>query len=199
MNDLFFNMIKTDETIDKKLAKFYEMHLKCEINLTSVKNRDDFYLKHYLDSIYCFQKYFKLCGSLADMGSGGGFPGIVIAIFYPEVKITLIESIGKKCRFLENAVSALDLSNVTVINGRAEAVKGKTFNTITARGVAPVKDVIKNTWQLSESGTQWVLYKGERLADELTNACAILAAKGVKIENIRIDSPITRTYCIITR
>ena len=83
-------LIKTTEIIEKKLEKFYELHLNCQINLTAIKEREEFYLKHYYDSIYYFQQSESPCGSLADIGSGGGFPGIVLGIFYPVMKCLLI-------------------------------------------------------------------------------------------------------------
>ena len=127
-------LIKTTEIIEKKLEKFYELHLNCQINLTAIKEKEEFYLKHYYDSIYYFQQYESPKGSLADIGSGGGFPGIVLGIFYPELKITLIESIGKKCRFLEESAKALELKNIEVLNTRVENIKDRSFDIITARG-----------------------------------------------------------------
>lgn len=115
-------LIKTTEIIEKKLEKFYELHLNCQINLTAIKEREEFYLKHYYDSIYYFQQSESPCGSLADIGSGGGFPGIVLGIFYPDLKVTLIESIGKKCIFLEQAAKKLELKNIEVLNTRVENI-----------------------------------------------------------------------------
>ena len=138
-------LIKTTEIIEKKLEKFYELHLNCQINLTAIKEKEEFYLKHYFDSIYYFQQYEAPHGSLADIGSGGGFPGIVLGIFFPELKITLIESIGKKCRFLEESAKALELKNIEVLNTRVENIKDRSFDIITARGVSTVKELLKNS------------------------------------------------------
>lgn len=192
-------LIKTTEIIEKKLEKFYELHLNCQINLTAIKEKEEFYLKHYFDSIYYFQQYEAPKGSLADIGSGGGFPGIVLGIFFPELKITLIESIGKKCRFLEESVKALELKNIEVLNTRVENIKDRSFDIITARGVSTVKELLKNSFQISKQNTKWVMYKGERLDDELKEALPVIEKRGLNVEKIRIESPITRTYCIISR
>ncbi len=192
-------LIKTTDIIEKKLEKFYELHLNCQINLTAIKEKEEFYLKHYFDSIYYFQQYEAPQGSLADIGSGGGFPGIVLGIFFPELKITLIESIGKKCRFLEESAKALELKNIEVLNTRVENIKDRSFDIITARGVSTVKELLKNSYQISKQNTKWVMYKGERLDEELKEALPVIKKRGLNVEKIRIESPITRTYCIISR
>ncbi len=192
-------LIKTTEIIKKKLEKFYELHLTCQINLTAVKEKEEFYLKHYFDSIYYFQQYEAPQGSLADIGSGGGFPGIVLGIFYPELKITLIESIGKKCRFLEESAKVLELKNIEVLNTRVENIKDRSFDIITARGVSTVKELLKNSYQISKRNAKWVMYKGERLDEELKEALPVIKKRGLNVEKIRIETPITRTYCIISR
>ncbi len=192
-------LIKTTEIIKKKLKKFYELHLTCQINLTAVKEKEEFYLKHYFDSIYYFQQYEAPQGSLADIGSGGGFPGIVLGIFYPELKITLIESIGKKCRFLEESAKVLELKNIEVLNTRVENIKDRSFDIVTARGVSTVKELLKNSYQISKRNAKWVMYKGERLDEELKEALPVIKKRGLNVEKIRIETPITRTYCIISR
>lgn len=192
-------LIKTTEIIEKKLEKFYELHLTCQINLTAVKEKEEFYLKHYFDSIYYFQQYKAPQGSLADIGSGGGFPGIVLGIFFPELKITLIESIGKKCRFLEESAKVLELKNIEVLNTRVENIKDRSFDIITARGVSTVKELLKNSYQISKRNAKWVMYKGERLDEELKEALPVIKKRGLNVEKIRIETPITRTYCIISR
>lgn len=190
-------ILKTDEKIQKKLAYFYNMHINCQINLTAIKERDEFYLKHYYDSIYYFQQYGKPEGTLADIGSGGGFPGIVLGIYYSDISITLIESIGKKCKFLEQAVKELELKNIVVLNTRVENIKDRKYDIITARGVSTVKELLKNTKNISHSNTKWIMYKGEKLQSELEEAKPILQKRGLNVTNIRIEEPITRTYCII--
>lgn len=181
---------------------FYKLHLEAPLNLTSIKERDEFYLKHYADSIEYFNSYMqrslKEDISLADIGSGGGFPGIVLAIYNPSWKVTLVESIAKKCRFLEEAASKLGLTNVEVINKRAENITDRKFDIITSRGVASVKDIINLTYNLAHGSTFWLLYKGERLDDELKQAKQLLNKRGLHFETIRASQPLTRTYCIIS-
>lgn len=192
-------IIKTDKVIDEKLAAFYDLHMSCGMNLTAIKERDEFYLKHYVDSVYYFAKYMKPEGSLVDIGSGGGFPGIAIAIFYNNLSVTLVESIGKKCVFLREAVQILGLKNVDVINERAENIKDKTFDIITARGVSKVGEMLLYTDSISNKHTKWIFYKGERLDIELQDAEALIRKKELKVDKVRVEKPFTRTYCIISR
>ena len=193
----FFKLIKTNDDINEKLEKFYQLHIDCPFNLTTIKDKDEFYLKHYLDSIYIFQQSEEPKGRLADIGSGGGFPGIVIGIFYPDLKITLIESISKKCKFLEESIQKLNLENISVINDRVENIKENKYDIITARGVATVKDVLKNSIHLSKKNTKWIMYKGEKLDEELSVAKQLFIKRNLYVEKIRIENPITRSYCII--
>lgn len=197
MNKNFFEIIKTNEEILNKLEKFYELHLSCPFNLTTIKEKEEFYLKHYFDSIYIFQQTEEPKGELADIGSGGGFPGIVIGIFYPDLKITLIESIKKKCDFLENSIKELGLKNIKVINDRVENIKENKYDILTARGVSTVKEVLKNSIHLSKKNTKWIMYKGEKLEEELFLSKQIILKRDLYVEKIRIETPITRSYCII--
>ena len=184
---------------EEKLELFYNLHLESRINLTAIKDREEFYIKHYLDSIYYFKKYEKPFGTLVDIGSGGGFPGVVISIFYPEINVTLVESIGKKCDFLNNAIEKLMLNNIKVINDRAENIKTVKYNIVTARGVSSIKELMKNTIHLTNVGSKWIMYKGEKLFDELNDAKKIINKEQMNVETIRIDEPFTRSYCIISR
>lgn len=198
--------IYVDSGIIDKLELFYDLHKNATLNLTNIKDRDEFYCKHYLDSVYYFHlseversvRYFKSSDKLADIGSGGGFPGIVIAICYPELKVTLIESIRKKCDFLKEAISKLGLNNVTVINDRVENVEGLKFNYITARGVAKVDKVLKHTEKVLAKKFKIILYKGEMLEEELKDASDTINHRGLNIEITRIEEIFKRSYCIIS-
>lgn len=191
--------IDLPDGISDKLNHFYELHMKATLNLTAIKDRDEFYIKHYLDSILLFQQKTLKFKSLIDVGSGGGFPGVVLALFYPERQITLCESIKKKCTFLEESVNALGVENVSVINDRVENIKGKRFDMITARGVSRVLDMMKKTKNVSRETSTYVFYKGEKLESELKEANQWIKKNKMRVENVRIESPFKRTYCIIER
>lgn len=103
----------------------------------------------------------------------------------------------KKCRFLEQSAIELELKNIEVLNTRVENIKNRSFDIITARGVSTVKELLKNSYHISKQNTKWVMFKGEKLDDELKEALPIIKKRGLNVEKVRIESPITRTYCII--
>jgi 16S rRNA (guanine527-N7)-methyltransferase len=115
-----------------------------KINVISRKDIDSLYEKHVLHSLgIATLDAFKPGYQVLDIGTGGGFPGIPLAIFYPEVSFHLADSIGKKIKVVEEVVSALELTNVTVEHTRVEDIKNKKFDFTMSRAVAPLKDL----WQ----------------------------------------------------
>lgn len=106
-----------------------------------------------------------------DVGAGAGFPGIVIALLDPAARLTLVESIAKKCRFLTELVEQLGLSErVTVENRRIETLPRQKFDVITARALASLEQLFDWGLPYAGSGTRWLLPKGVRVADELAVA-----------------------------
>ncbi|MDR0455035.1 MAG: 16S rRNA (guanine(527)-N(7))-methyltransferase RsmG [Deferribacteraceae bacterium] len=182
-----------DET-KKKFNLFYDLVVSSPVNLTAIKGKDEFALKHIYDSLYFFLKRSLKINTLADIGSGGGFPGLALAVYFSDWQITLIESIGKKCRFLENATQKLELANVRVINSRAENIPPSGYDIVTARGVGSVKELLKNTAHLVHDRGAWLIYKGERVNEELRDAKPILNKRGIKSELLRVETPFTRSY-----
>lgn len=118
-----------------------------KINVISRKDMDGLYEKHVLHSlsiaaIFQFQKGTHI----VDLGTGGGFPGIPMAIFFPEVEFLLTDSIGKKLKVVESVAASIGLKNVTVRHTRTEAIQDKKFDFVISRAVAPLKDLW--TWSL---------------------------------------------------
>jgi len=136
------------------------------MNLTAIRERDQQLTKHVLDSLSVLP---YLRGTrVADVGSGAGFPGIPLAIAMPAVHFALIESTGKKCRFLEHVRDALALANVEVVQSRAEAWKpAERYDTVLARAVGPVADLVRNAGQLVAANGRLLAMKGRFPEDEL--------------------------------
>lgn len=118
--------------------------------------------------------------TVADVGSGAGLPGLVLAIARPDVRVTLVEPLLRRTRFLDEAVDRLGLgSQVEVLRGRAEEVAGSaTFHTVTARAVAPLEKLARWCLPLVAPGGELVAMKGASAADEVTAAEPALRALG---------------------
>lgn len=116
---------------------------------------------------------------VADVGSGAGLPGLVWAIVRPDIQVTLIESMQRRCDFLREAVGELGLdTRVDVVRGRAEEQEGR-WELVTARAVAPLAKLTAWTWPVVASGGSLVAMKGSRAADEITEAAVDLRTRGI--------------------
>ena len=127
------------EQIDMLLPLYSEWNEK--VNVISRKDLDQFYLHHVLHSLAVAHfAPFEPGTTVIDVGTGGGFPGIPLAILFPTCKFTLVDSIGKKIKVVENVATRLGLQNVAPVWGRMEAVPG-TFDVAVSRAVAPLADL----------------------------------------------------------
>jgi len=137
----------TDDKLNQ-LDKYY--HLLFEenqkYNLTTITKESDVYLKHFYDSL-TIVKSIKLNNQyLCDIGTGAGFPGLVLKIFFPNLKVDLIDSTLKKCNFLKMVIDELKLTNINVINARAEEYSKQNrelYDIVTSRAVAPLKHLLE--------------------------------------------------------
>ena len=167
----------TDITDDQKeqLAQLESLYQDWnqKINVVSRKDIDELYLRHVLHSLGIAKIQRFLPGSeVLDVGTGGGFPGIPLAILFPETHFTLVDSIGKKIKVVEEVVAGLGLTNVTPVNSRVEEIKGQ-FDFIVSRAVAAmptftfwVKGKIKKE-SVHERRNGILYLKGGDLTEEL--------------------------------
>lgn len=113
-----------------------------KINVISRKDMDNFYLHHVLHSLTIAAKFnFENNTTVMDLGAGGGFPGIPLAIFFPEVSFHLVDSINKKLKVVDEIAKSVGLKNLTTQHSRAEDIKNRQFDVIVSRAVAPLKDL----------------------------------------------------------
>ena len=133
----------TDKQIDqfRKLEELYKDWNE-KINVISRKDIDGLYEKHVLHSLAIAAVFpFPAGTEIIDIGTGGGFPGVPLAIFFPEVKFYLVDSINKKLKIIEAVKEATGLKNITTRHIRAEEIKDRKFNFAVSRAVAPLKDL----------------------------------------------------------
>lgn len=140
--------IEITETQLNQLEEYYNLLVteNKKYNLTAITEKEQVYLKHFYDSI-TLSKIIKLKEqSLCDIGTGAGFPGLVLKIMFPNLKVTLIESNAKKCNFLNIVKEKLKLEDLKIINERAEiySIKNREiFDIVTSRAVAPLKHLLE--------------------------------------------------------
>ncbi len=128
-------------------------------NLTAIRDRDAMLTHHLLDSLSIQS---DLQGtSVADVGTGAGFPGLPLAVLNPQRRFTLIDSAGKKIRFVQHAARTLGLSNVEGLHGRVETIEGRTFDTVVARAFAPLPELVAQVAALCGSQTRVLAMKGK--------------------------------------
>ena len=132
----------------QQLEEYYNILIEenKKYNLTSITNKEDVYLKHFYDSL-TINKIINLTNqSLCYIGTGAGFPGIVLKIAFPDLEVTLVDSTEKKCKFLNIVISKLKLQNIKVINERAEIYSKNNrekYDIVTSRAVAPLKHLLE--------------------------------------------------------
>jgi 16S rRNA (guanine527-N7)-methyltransferase len=179
---------------DKQLQQFAALQelytdWNNKINVISRKDIDSLYLKHILHSLAIATVIdFKPSTNIIDIGTGGGFPGVPLAIFFPEVNFHLVDSIGKKLKVIEGVKEAIGLTNVTTQHIRAEEIKNRQFDFVVSRAVAPLKDL----WQwgkplIKRGGNQelengLICLKGGDLAQEISESG--LRPRMISIEEI---------------
>ena len=155
------------------LEKYYQLleEENKKYNLTAITNKEDVYLKHFYDSL-TLSKIIKLNSqTLCDIGTGAGFPGLVLKIIFPNLKVTLVDATEKKCNFLKIVIKELELKEIEVINERAE-IYSKTvrekYDIVTSRAVAPLKHLLEYSIPLVKVNGNYIAMKSD-ITKEIEN------------------------------
>jgi 16S rRNA (guanine527-N7)-methyltransferase len=182
----------TPNQLDQFTTYAQELKLwNAKANLTAITDDRNIVLRLFLDSLRLALSWAKPPQSLIDIGSGAGFPGLPLKLLYPQLKLVLVESVGKKIAFLEHIVQVLGLENVTLLQKRAETV-GKQreyrerFEIATARGVAEICVLAEYCLPLVEIGGFVLLPKGSDISAEVEKAQSALTLLGGKLRNIEV-------------
>ena len=161
--------IEITEAQLSKLDQFYHLMLEWneKINLTRITEEQDVYLKHFYDSL-TLNKVVNLeeIKTLCDVGTGAGFPGIVLKICFPQLKVTLIDSLQKRVNYLNTIIKELGLTEIEAIHSRGEDYKG-SFDVVTSRAVANIEKLVNYTMHLVSKNGVFVAMKGN-IEEELT-------------------------------
>lgn len=172
----------------EKLEKYYHLLVSWnkKMNLTTILNENDVYQKHFFDSLLLSNKINLSNQRFCDLGTGAGFPGIIIKIFFPNIKLYLIEPNQKKVIFLQELIKSLGLIDVVIINDRAENIAKRYwdfFDIISARAVAKLNILLELAIPMLKISGNFIALKAN-IDNELIlceNALKILSTKIVNI------------------
>lgn len=156
-----------------KFERYLELLLEWneKFNLTAITDKDEIEEKHFIDSISLLKFKDLKNKTLLDVGSGAGFPGIPLAIAEPKLHVTLLETTGKRVKFLQEAVKELKLTNVDIIQGRAEEQKDREkYDFVTARAVKELNILLELCFYMVKVGGSFVAYKSLGVDEEISNA-----------------------------
>lgn len=195
----------------EQFAKYSEMLVEWneKMNLTAVTDPDGISVKHFLDSILLIYHIdFDGCGSIADIGTGAGFPGIPLKIMMPDKRLVLIDSLNKRINFLKAITDEIGLDNTECIHGRAEEMGKKAeyrekFDAVVSRAVANMKVLCEYCLPFVKVGGMFVALKAENAEEELETAKPMIGTLGGKVEEV-ISAPlpmsdITRKLIVVRK
>ncbi|MHA8137803.1 16S rRNA (guanine(527)-N(7))-methyltransferase RsmG [Lactobacillaceae bacterium Scapto_B20] len=171
--------IELSATQMKQFDTYYQMLVATNehVNLTTIVDKDDVYLKHFYDSItpaFYFDALQNQPVTICDVGAGAGFPSLPMKIVFPQLKITIVDSLNKRINFLNDLVDALGLTDVNTVHARAEEFGGKksaareSFDVVTARAVARMSVLAELCLPLVKVGGHLVALKAAKAASELS-------------------------------
>ena len=179
----------TEEQLEKlEIYCNFLLEYNTHTNLTAIKNREEVYLKHFYDSLTLVKSIdLTSIENLLDIGTGAGFPGMVLKIFFPNLQIYLVDSNNKKTKFLNELKNKLNVDKVEVINNRIENITSRFINSIdvvTARAVTNLPVLVELALPLVKVNKYFIAMKGNA-QDELENSEYAITYLGGKIEDVK--------------
>lgn len=190
------NKLEIKTNFDKYIKTFLEENSK--INLMSKNDEKLIFEKHIYDSLsikFLFDKLDTLPKTILDIGTGGGFPSIPIALEYPKIEVTGIDSIQKKINAISNIAKKLGIKNIEFIRDRVENIKDKKYDMITSRAVAQASLLIEYAYPLLKKDGYLVLYKSKSIDEEIEKAKPLIRKLHMKISDIiEYSLPLEENY-----
>lgn len=176
--------MKISDAQAQKFEKYFNFLVEenQKFNLTAITEFEDVLIKHFVDCAVAVGKFY---GKVLDVGSGAGFPGVVLAILRDDLRITLVDSLNKRVKFLNELIALLQLKNVEVFHARIEDFQQKqSFDTVTARAVANMSTLCEYLLPFVKVNGKAIIYKGAEFFEELEGAGNALKELGGQIEEI---------------
>ncbi|MGE5456126.1 MAG: 16S rRNA (guanine(527)-N(7))-methyltransferase RsmG [Ignavibacteriales bacterium] len=196
--------IEINEEQLSQLNKYFELLIEWnqKINLTAITEKEQVYLKHFYDSltlnkIVDLRNENKLC----DIGTGAGFPGVVLKVIFPNLKITLVDSLRKRIDFLNLVIKELNLKDIVAIHTRSEEfalTHREEFDIVTARAVAPLNILLEYSIPMVKKNKNFIAMKGNIEKEESTydNAVKQLNIKVVEIKEFYLPTELSKRTLI---
>ena len=199
-----------DDNKISQLDKYYEMLIEKNkvMNLTAITEFDEVLVKHFADSLSICTIISDDVKSVCDLGTGAGFPGIPMAIAYPDLQFTLIDSLNKRIKFLQEVVNALGLTNVTLVHARAEeAGRNKLYreqyDLVVSRAVANISTLSEYCLPLVKVGGYFISFKSGDIEDEIKQSGKAISKLGGKLQRPVLfnlpDTNISRSFLVIDK
>lgn len=220
MKDLSYYTKQMNITLSEKQLEQFDTYMNMVIeknqvmNLTAITDPEEFALKHFADSLSLIPavpelKYFsEKPVTMVDVGTGAGFPSVPLKIAYPNIQLTLLDSLNKRISFLDNVISTLGLENVTTIHARAEEGGRRkdlrdTFDVVTSRAVANLSTLTEYCLPYAKVGGLFISYKSGNIDEELASAERAIKLLGGKLENVihfqLADTDNSRSFVMIRK
>lgn len=195
----------------QQFLRYYELLVEWNefMNLTAITEYDEVMKKHFVDSLSLIKAYdVKKDVSVIDVGTGAGFPGLALKIAYPNMRVTLLDSLNKRIKFLDEVIMQLGLSNVETVHGRAEDFAKpdklrEKFDLCVSRAVANMTTLTEYCLPFVKVGGKFISYKSEKMSEEMNEAkkaISILGGKLEKIEEFTLpETDIFRNFVVINK
>lgn len=194
---------------------YYEMLIETNkvMNLTAITELDEVITKHFLDSLALAKVYPDICNpdnslKVLDLGTGAGFPGIPLKIAFPNLQVTLMDSLNKRVKFLQSVIDKLELCDINGVHGRAEeaarnAAYRESFDLCVSRAVANLSTLSEYCLPFVKNGGKFISYKSADIEEELDSAKKAINVLGGKLTTVKKltlpDSDIERSFVLIDK